>query len=258
MSRIVERPIGVPGDFDMLGQILGKRFRGDSYYGRIINEWILSNPATDAYRHRVQLLEDQTRAKIQENAASGKETAVLSMASGVAYEIQRYCRNPIVGSQTAFTMVDFSDDTLEEGKSQFAAQGPLAKEVTLDFAQSSVLDLANQSRTGKAPEGGQMGFVPTEKYDVVYCAGLYDYLSDRMVTSVTKYLDTLVAEGGTLIVSNYTTENPFAHFMDIVLDWELIYRSEKLFHSLMSKALGDGRFDLVTDDHGVEVYCIRK
>ena len=77
-----------------------------------------------------------------------------------------------------------------------------------------------------------------------------------MIVSVTRYLNTLVADGGVLVVSNYTTHNPFAHFMGLVLDWELIYRSENHFEGLMQKALGEGNFDLTTDKHGVEVYAI--
>ncbi len=253
MSRIVERPIGVPGDFDMLGQILGKRFRGGSLFGRLINEWILSNPATDAYRHRVQLLEDQTRRVVRNCSEAGRSAKVLSMASGVAYEVQRYVQNPEDGCQVDFTLVDFSDETLAEARRQFETLGEPVGEVSVSFEQSSVIELANNSRSSVAAGSG---WVPDGKYDVVYCAGLFDYLSDRMIVSVTRYLNTLVADGGVLVVCNYTTQNPFAHFMGLVLDWELIYRSENHLEDLMQKALGEGNFQLTTDKHGVEAYGI--
>ncbi len=254
MSRIVERPIGIPGDFDMLGQILGKRFRGGSLFGRLINEWILSNPATDAYRHRVQILEDQTRRVVRNCRESGRSAKVLSMASGVAYEVQRYVQNPEDGCQVDFTLVDFSDETLAEARRQFEANGqPDGKEVSVAFEQSSVIELANNSRSSVARGSG---WVPDGKYDVVYCAGLFDYLSDRMIVSVTRYLNNLVAKGGVLVVCNYTNQNPFAQFMGLVLDWELIYRSENQLEELMQKAVGEGNFQLTTDKHGVEAYGI--
>ena len=253
MSRIVERPIGVPGDFDMLGQILGTRFRGESLFGRLINEWILSNPATDAYRHRVRLLEDHTRAVVKDCSFSGRRAKVMSMASGVAYEVQRYMQNPEPECEVEFTLVDFSEDTLVEARNQFTGLGELPESASVSFEQSSVIELANSSRSGASTGGG---WAPDGKYDVVYCAGLFDYLSDRMVISVTRYLDTLVADGGVLLVSNYTTQNPFAHFMGLVLDWELVYRSESHFDGLMRKALGQGNYQLKTDKNGVEVYGI--
>ncbi len=253
MSRIVERPIGVPGDFDMLGQILGARFRGESLFGRLINEWILSNPATDAYRHRVRLLEDQTRAVVKECSFSGRGAKVMSMASGVAYEVQRYVKNPESECEVEFTLVDFSEDTLAEAKNQFEGVGEISDDVSVSFEQSSVIELANSSRSGSSTGGG---WSPDGKYDVVYCAGLFDYLSDRMVISVTRYLHTLVADGGVLVVSNYTTKNPFAHFMGLVLDWKLIYRSETHFDGLMQKAVGHGNYQLETDKNGVEVYGV--
>ena len=77
-----------------------------------------------------------------------------------------------------------------------------------------------------------------------------------MIVSVTRYLNNLVAKGGVLVVCNYTTQNPFAHFMGLVLDWELIYRSENHLEELMHKAVGEGNFQLTTDKHGVEAYGI--
>jgi extracellular factor (EF) 3-hydroxypalmitic acid methyl ester biosynthesis protein len=255
MARIVERPIGVPGDFDMLGQILGTRFRGESLFGRLINEWILSNPATDAYRHRVRLLEDHTRAVVKECSFSGRRAKVMSMASGVAYEVQRYVQKPEAECEVEFTLVDFSEDTLVEARNQFTGLGDLPESASVSFEQSSVIELANSSRSGTSTG---VGWAPDGKYDVVYCAGLFDYLSDRMVISVTRYLNTLVADGGLLMVSNYTTQNPFAHFMGLVLDWELVYRSESHFDGLMQKALGQGNYQLKTDKNAVEVYGIAR
>ena len=44
--------------------------------------------------------------------------------------------------------------------------------------------------------------------------------------------------------------------MGLVLDWELIYRSETHFDGLMQKALGHGNYQLETDKNGVEVYGV--
>jgi extracellular factor (EF) 3-hydroxypalmitic acid methyl ester biosynthesis protein len=162
-------------------------------------------------------------------------------------------QNPEPECEVEFTLVDFSEDTLVEARNQFTGLGELPESASVSFEQSSVIELANSSRSGASTGGG---WAPDGKYDVVYCAGLFDYLSDRMVISVTRYLDTLVADGGVLLVSNYTTQNPFAHFMGLVLDWELVYRSESHFDGLMRKALGQGNYQLKTDKNGVEVYGI--
>lgn len=257
MARIVERPIGVPGDFNMLGQILGPRFMGGSLYSRLINQWILSNPATDAYRFRINLLEETIRRAAEKGKAEGRSVSILSMASGVAYEIQRYSQNPVEGVDVNITLVDFSEDTLDEAKRQFSRLGVIPKNVKISFEVSSVIELANWSR-GQRLARGRPGFVPEEEYDVVYCAGIFDYLKDRLIVSVTKYLGTLIKEEGVLVVSNYTNENPFSHFMGLVLDWKLIYRSVEDFGALVANALVEMPFEMITDTHGVEAYAVSR
>jgi len=45
--------------------------------------------------------------------------------------------------------------------------------------------------------------------------------------------------GGKLIIGNFSTENPCVPFMELILDWHLIYRSkedlEKIFKGFGSK-----------------------
>lgn len=255
LARVVERPIGVPGDYGMLGQILGNPWEGHSLYGRIVNSWILGCGAAEAYRYRVALLDREIRAAAARCAAEGRKTRVLSMASGVAYEIQRFIESPPATSSAEFVMVDFSEVTLAEARRQFAALGALPQGVSVEMHQSSVLDLASRSRgAGGLAEGA--GYDPGGGYDHVYCAGLFDYLSDRLIVRVVRYLHSLLAPGGALVVSNFTTRNPIRGWMTFVMDWELIYRTPEHFARLVEKAAPGAQYRTETDADGVEVYAI--
>tara|TARA_R110000850_G_scaffold8950_11_gene32961 strand:+ start:3248 stop:5212 length:1965 start_codon:yes stop_codon:yes gene_type:complete len=255
LARVVEKPIGVPGDFGMLGQILGNPLEGNSLYDRLFNSWILGCGAADAYRYRVDLLYRESRLSIEQCRQEGRKAKILSIASGVAYEVQRYIENPIEGSQVDFTMVDFSEDTLEEARRQYGALGSLPDGVEISMHQSSVIDLANRSR-GVAGSQSEGSYSPDSDYDVVYCTGLFDYLSDRLIVKVISYLHGLLAPGGKLIVSNYTTENPIKSWMTLVMDWQLIYRSEAAFGELVTRAVPNAPHVLEIDRGGVEVYAI--
>ncbi|NRB76271.1 MAG: response regulator [Verrucomicrobiales bacterium] len=253
LARVVEKPIGVPGDFGMLGQILGNPLEGSSLYDRIFNSWILSCGAADAYRYRVNLLYREIRQKAEQAKREGRTVRVLSMASGVAYEIQRYLEDPLEGCEIEFVMVDFSTDTLKEAERQYRSFGTLPEMVKLEMHQSSVIDLANRSRgfSGAASDGA---YEPDGEFDLVYCAGLFDYLSDRLIVKVISYLHGLLREGGRLAVSNFTVKNPIQSWMTLVMDWELIYRSEAQFIELMGRGVGDATFEIEIDHGGVEVY----
>lgn len=254
LARIVERPIGVPGDYGMLGQILGNPFEGYTLYDRILNGWILQSGAANAYRYRVDLLEREIRDRIARSADEKRPARILSMASGVAYEVQRCVQCPEERGSVEFTLVDFSDETLDEARRQYEVLGNLPESTHLEMHRSSVIDLAyNSCGKGTLDEGA---FQPDSDYDLVYCAGLFDYLSDRMIRRVTSYLHTLLRPGGRLVVSNYTPGNPLRGLMTLVLDWELKYRSRHGFEELVRSALPEapGRIEECKDH--AEVYAL--
>lgn len=253
ISRVVERPIGVPGDFEMLGQILGNPLEGHSLYDRIVSSYILKSGAANAYRYRINLLLREIRRSVSDCHAAGRKAKILSMASGVAYEVQEYIQHPSDG-EVDFTLVDFSDDTLEEAGRQYERLGEFPESVSLAMRQSSVIDLANQSR-GLA-EHSDENFTPDADYDHVYCAGLFDYLSDRLIVKVIAYLHSILRPGGTLVVSNFTDDNPIKGYMTIVMDWELIYRSADEFEELVKRAVPGATYKMELDDDGSEVYAI--
>ncbi|MDF1815138.1 MAG: response regulator [Verrucomicrobiales bacterium] len=218
-SRVIAKPIGIPGDFGMLGRILDHPYEGHTLYSRMLNAWILSANPSAAYRHRINLLEDAINETVEKAEARGQRAKILSMASGVAYEVQRFVKNPVRNPEVDFELVDFSDRTLFEAKKQFTsckkANDPSSVEIIL--RQGSVIDLAKQSRKQQSGED--------EQYDLVYCAGLFDYLSGRMCSSIVSYLYGLTRKGGKVIVSNYTTNNSTRYFRGVLLAWSWIYRS---------------------------------
>lgn len=256
LSRVVERPIGVPGDYGMLGQILGNPQEGFTIYDRIVNSWILSCGAASAYRYRVSLLHREIVDTVRECANEQRTTKILSMASGVAYEIQRFIQNPPGMGEVEFTMVDFSALTLDEAKRQYANLGRYPAGISVRMEHSSVIELANRSRQGTGASVPDDGFVPEMDYDLVYCAGLFDYLSDRLIASVVAYLFSLLRPGGKVVISNFSTKNPIRSWMTYVMDWKLIYRSEEGFTELIRNAVPAGKIQIETDEDGVEVYAV--
>jgi len=259
LARIVERPIGVPGDYGMLGQILSNPLEGYSPYDRVLNSWILASGAADAYRYRIALLEREIRnsvASCLSEKGGPRPARILSMASGVAYEVQHYIRQPESVGEADFTLIDFSEDTLDEARRQFTFHGDLPEGVELRMRQSSVIDLANRSR---GLGGGASAPLSLDGYDYTYCAGLYDYLSDRLVSRVSSYLYTTIHPGGLIALSNYTPQNPLKGLMTVVLDWELIYRDVEEFTRIVREALPpEAMIEIETDESGAEVYALAR
>lgn len=68
-------------------------------------------------------------------------------------------------------------------------------------------------------------FQPTQSYDLVWSAGLFDYLSDRVFIKLIRQMSQWLQPGGSIVIGNFSTENPSRHPMEFC-DWFLNYRNE--------------------------------
>ncbi|TXN17242.1 class I SAM-dependent methyltransferase [Methylobacterium sp. WL122] len=64
-------------------------------------------------------------------------------------------------------------------------------------------------------------------FDLVYAAGLYDYLSQEIARRITRSLFEMVKPGGALIIPNFLSSTLGAGAMEALMDWWLIYRDEQ-------------------------------
>lgn len=92
-----------------------------------------------------------------------------------------------------------------------------------------------------------------ERFDLVYAAGLYDYLGAPFARRLTSALFDRVAPGGRLLLANFMPSNPSIGHMDAMMQWPLIYRTP-----LEMEALPDpdvpGTIDVHADSIGVVTY----
>jgi len=61
-------------------------------------------------------------------------------------------------------------------------------------------------------------------FDMIYAAGLYDYLGQRLATALTAAFFALLRPGGRLVVGNFATGIYDSAYMEAIADWHLIYR----------------------------------
>ncbi len=118
--------------------------------------------------------------------------------------------------------------------------------------QKSVSQILKDS--GRADKVFQPG-----SYDLVYCAGLFDYLSDRVCKKMMEIFYDLVAPGGLLIATNVDAANPIRGLMEYVLAWNLIYRDSKQLSALRPAAAAEKDYKVVSDPTSVNIFIeVRK
>ena len=80
---------------------------------------------------------------------------------------------------------------------------------------------------------------PETDYDLIYSAGLFDYFTEPVAQMAAQKMLASVKPGGHVVIGNFSKDNPCVPFMELVLDWHLIYRSEedllRIFKGMGSK-----------------------
>src|SRR5262249_20653297 len=61
-------------------------------------------------------------------------------------------------------------------------------------------------------------------HDLVYSAGLFDYLDQRCFVALLRGLYDALAPGGTMAIGNVATDNPSRAAMEFFCDWFLVHR----------------------------------
>ena len=89
---------------------------------------------------------------------------------------------------------------------------------------------------------------------MIYSAGLFDYLSDRLAERLVVSMLAMLSPGGKLMIGNFALSCFGRGYMELFLDWKLIYRSvDQLF-----RLFGDARQADVTcfsDPHANVIYA---
>lgn len=90
------------------------------------------------------------------------------------------------------------------------------------------------------------------KFDLIYSAGLYDYLSDPQAVKLSQVLKLMLNPGGRLVVGNFNPASTGRGYLELIMDWHLTYRNQQelniIFNDLtgFSKNIYDDPYNNIT------------
>jgi extracellular factor (EF) 3-hydroxypalmitic acid methyl ester biosynthesis protein len=141
---------------------------------------------------------------------------IFSLGCGPAVEVQTFLAEHALSDRAQFRLLDFNEETLrhtahrmEDLKRRYNRKTPI------NLVKKTVHLLLKEASKPRAGEPG---------YDLIYCSGLYDYLSDRVCKALNTYLYEQLLPGGALIITNFDPSNPIRNIQEHLFDWFLIYR----------------------------------
>jgi extracellular factor (EF) 3-hydroxypalmitic acid methyl ester biosynthesis protein len=245
--RTFAKPLGYAGDYEMVNQLLGDPRQGGSTYIQLVNATFLRAAVAQAHRNRINILVEYLGRAVALAEREERPVRILNIGCGPAVELQRLITSGADLSRLSFTLLDFSRETLDYARERIeAVMTTSGKRIDVNYFQESVHDLLKRPAQSQALEGGR-------SFDFIYCAGLFDYLSDKVCTRLIRYFMSRSVPGARMLLTNVHSSNPERHGMEHLLEWHLIYRDEGQMASVMAEV--GAPIELYTDETGVNLFA---
>ena len=246
--RTFHKPLGYPGDYEMVNMILRDPFEGGSLFAKALNSWFLAQPPAEAHRNRIVYL---TRTLVRETArvaALGRKARIFNLGCGPAVEVQRFLAEHDISNHADLTLLDFNNETL-------AYTTAILQDLKTRHHRATKINLIKKS-VGQILKGrGKSTNSSAEtKFDLVYCAGLFDYLADQHCQQLMNIFYDMLAPGGLLVATNVDSSNPRCLTMEYMMEWVVIYRNGAQMAALKPDAVLADDLKVESDVTGVNIY----
>jgi extracellular factor (EF) 3-hydroxypalmitic acid methyl ester biosynthesis protein len=201
--RAYEKPRGYPGDAPLLDLIYGDVPPSErpTPFGERLHRWAGTQPACSSVKERRRIL----ASLIDQIAAEHPMPRIFSLACGHLREAQA-SEAVRGGAVREFVAVDQDTESLALIEREQRKHRVTPVHLTVRRFLTSPTSLGS--------------------FDLVYAAGLYDYLEERVAAALTKAMFSALRPGGTLLVANFAPELRDIGYMEAIMDWNLIYRTE--------------------------------
>jgi extracellular factor (EF) 3-hydroxypalmitic acid methyl ester biosynthesis protein len=251
MHRIYVKPLGYAGDYEMVNMILRDPREGGSLFAKLLNVFILNQVPATAHRNRVAYLTKKLLEETVRVSSSRRPMRVLNLGCGPAKEVQNFLSQHDLSERAEFEMLDFDEEPLRHVRQAL-------EEIKIRYQRGTPVKLVKKSVQQVLKQVGKPR-VDDQQYDFVYCAGLFDYLNDRICKSVLTYFYDIVAPGGLVVATNVEGQHPIRNIMEYMFEWHLVYRNSAEFASLVPDRAPPDSFSIQTEDSAGNIFLeIRK
>jgi len=218
-KHILRKPLGYPGDYIMMNFIYdyngSHNYLGTSAYEKFINNYTCNIPISNSNIKRKDFLKRKILETIE-----GKETSkIVSVACGPARELIELLKEQRITKLALFKCLDFEKkalnyisteiDKIEQEKKRFLSIDYLCRDITSIIRDKKLKEELRNS-------------------DLIYAFGIFDYLSERMASRLTKELFELLRKGGALVICNVSLENSSHRaYYELLGEWNMVYRAKE-------------------------------
>jgi hypothetical protein len=230
LGRAIDKPLGYAGDYVQMTLYEQEGNGGATLYDRFVDHISKNSSVGSAVVARQSNMIEAIKRCI----AKDKPVRIVSLASGPASEICKLIRaTESLEHPVEFILIDQDADALAFAKEQL--RKALAEKSSSKFRVKVTcvhIAIKQMLRPGFAEHAAHLKRV-LGGADLVYSAGLFDYLRDSFASTLLFLMFTLLTPGGELFIGN-ARDTAQMWMLDYVVSWHLIFREKEDFLRLVA------------------------
>lgn len=231
-ERTRNKPLGYAGDFLLIDWIYTQK-TAESGIGKCFDELFHSYEAAQAVRNRkdyfIRICDELT----QEKKAS---IDILDLGCGSCRDVMEAVESLTNGLTYNFHCVDHEPEAIEYAKSIIA--GTRAEKYV-------ELECNNIFR-----------FQTDRTFDLIWSAGLFDYLDNRIAALLIRKLWRRLRPGGWFVFGNFSPQNPTRKGMELVGKWYLLHRTANELLEICNQAgIPYHTVEIENESLGINLFC---
>jgi 2-polyprenyl-3-methyl-5-hydroxy-6-metoxy-1,4-benzoquinol methylase len=242
VRRAYEKPRGYAGDYEMMNQIYRNGFEGWDLFGRMLHNYIANENSGESVKFRKPYFVGYYNRLLE----TPGNRRVLSIACGPSVELQEVVStwSPADLERLHVTLFDLDREALEHAQTKlYELAANRGAHLRLQFINASIKSfLTSHAETHEA-------------YDLIYSAGLFDYLDNLTASALVHKFAGMLNPGGRLIIGNFTKENKTKAFLHLLTAWPLIHKTEPEMRA-WAQGLGGVSIEVEYDHLGMHAFLV--
>ncbi len=243
LKRAMDKPMGYAGDYEMMSMLYRDHAEGHSFFAWLMNAYGINVRAAQAVRNRRNLLTAAILEAVDSHDA--ERVRIASVGCGPANEIQTLLeQRPQLGKKLEIVLIDQEPRSIAFCERMLAPLIPrtgVKAHVVRESIRKLITDPSLRTALGTC--------------DLVYSAGLFDYLEDKAFVHLARTLLSSLSEQGHLLIGNFAIGQPSRWFMEYCSEWFLIHRTPEQLMSLGEAAGAERRaMSIMAEPSGINLF----
>ncbi len=233
------KPMGYPGDFQIMNYMYDHQPLGDTFYSKYLH--VLGLISGELIVQRMNYIYDFV-CNMRRSTPDSETLHVMSVGAGPSRELIKLLKeSPELAHGFSYTLVDQEEQALEYAISNcYKHVSPIDTSMMISGMHTSFVEMLRPNST----------FRHMPKQNLIYSAGLLDYLNPSLSRKLVSKLYAFLKPGGSLIIGNVNNDPHGGYWqMEMALDWTLQFRTQEEMYDMCTDC-PDGEAKVELDKSG--------